>query len=91
MRHIFLFSAGKGMCFFLIQKFFRVFLLFVLCMWGGEPAGANVFLNANYAKNANERKIYISGNYPYNKFTSFIICENLRHLRHLRAPIISQA
>jgi hypothetical protein len=42
---------------------------------------SKVFLNANDAKNANSRKIYIFDNYPYNKFTSFIICENLRHLR----------
>jgi hypothetical protein len=42
-------------------------------------------LNANDAKNANLRKIYIVDNYTDKKFTSLIICENLRHLRHLRA------
>jgi hypothetical protein len=29
--------------------------------------------------------IYIFDNYTDKKFTSFVICENLRHLRHLRA------
>jgi hypothetical protein len=42
-------------------------------------------LNTKYTKNANLHKICIVDNYTDNKCTSVIICENLCHLRHLRA------
>jgi hypothetical protein len=62
------------------QVLLIIFVAVSLCQGiAAQDTVSKVFLNTN------SHKIFIVDNYTDNKFASFIICENLRHLRHLRA------